>query len=171
MKTQKELIEQQRAELDTEWNKKYHNGQFVIQRRFGKCGMDKSGFVSIYGLHWNRRRRNSCSSYYGVSCNMSVPHTDGYFIDSDIVDNKERFFNNRPITLHKTQNSSWGRCILSDNMVNCLEKAEKLNFPKKLIDRFKKEYSDRIKLGDSYYNRFNGEYKYSVVVDEVTEAE
>ena len=85
--TYKEFRTKHKKVLNNKWNIRYPNGQFVLQRRYGKHGFGGDKIYS-YGIHFNSKRRTSRTSYKG----LSVIYKHGI------------------IKMFNFQNNSFGRC-------------------------------------------------------------
>jgi hypothetical protein len=67
MKTQKQLLEESRIQLDAAWNTKYPNGQFCLQLlKQGWRGLTENK----WGIHWLPSRPTSHAVPLGVSVVM-----------------------------------------------------------------------------------------------------
>lgn len=115
MTTYKEFQQQHKQELDDQFHTKYPRGQFVLQKYHSRVYSK-----TIYGMHWNPRRRTSRSSPRGVS----ISCVGGSIIES------------------KWQNNSWGKCNYYKDLDTAIKNAENLGFPKKVITIFKKKYAE-----------------------------
>jgi len=122
MKTQKELIREHRQGLDKRFVEKYPNGLFTVQLRYGKYGYDKKtgSIATIYGIHYNVKRRTSWCSYRGISVE----------------------FDKRKDTIHveTSQNNSFGYCYHADSFDKCIALATKHNLPAIIVNEFQKAF-------------------------------
>jgi len=111
MKTQTQMIKESRIQLDKAWNKKYPNGSFCIQI-----------WNDYRGLHWNKRRRTSHTTYKGLTVESKIPyHYDGIYVS-------------------KFQNNAFGKCYYEKTLDDLIDHARDLKINEELIIRFIGEF-------------------------------
>jgi hypothetical protein len=119
-RTQKELLTEQRAELDQAWREKYPMGQFVIQR-WSPCGKRER-----QNLYWNSRRNTSATKYRGVGIESEGPYGEPGPIRADY------------------QNNSFGRCTYYQTLERLRDAALKFGFSQAQVDLFEAAYFETI---------------------------
>jgi hypothetical protein len=127
MKTQKQLLEEHRRELDLKFHERYPNGQFVLQIKpeGTKRPITKTHYT-IYGMYWNPKRRTSGgSSARGLSV---------YYYEKD---------GKVTIEVGEYQNSSFGKCYYYDNFNDFIRSARYKGFPKRVVSTFILKFSHR----------------------------
>ena len=121
MKTQKQLLEAHRLQLDERFLAKYPNGQFVLQYR-GDMGLAERG-EAYFVISWNPKRSTSHVRYKGIS----VKHNP----------------KSQTLTHCITQNNSFGRCNNYDTLEKLLAACERKDVPTLLVEGFVERYNDR----------------------------
>jgi hypothetical protein len=125
MKTQKQLIEAQRKQLDERFHAKYPNGQFVLQYRFD-MGLKARG-EDHYNIHWHPRRSTSHCRYKGISVQQNTK--------------------SNTVSHHDYQNNSFGRCNSYDSLDKLCAACIKKDVPEGLIGAFVLRYERRAAEG------------------------
>jgi hypothetical protein len=119
-KTQQQLLDEHRAELDAEYQAKYPQGQFVLQLR-------RSGEV---GLYWNPRRNTSHTRYRGIGTNSRKLYE---YTDS--------------INQVNYQNCSFDTCRRYKTLNKLVEAAKRAGVNEELIAAFAERYNNRASEG------------------------
>lgn len=114
MKTQRELLEEHRKELDRAWRARYPNGQFVLQQWDRRLG------GPWIALHWNPKRNTSHVKYRGVSV--------------------RQYRGEESIIVESYQNNSFGKVRNYDSMEKLLAAATRANASAELITKFLAEH-------------------------------
>lgn len=120
MKTQRELLEEHRKQLDEQFVKKYPNGKFTLQNFHG------------FSLHWCPRRSTGAIKHRGISttnARTTPENRDGKIIQEN------------------HQSCAFGKCYNYDSLEKLLAACQKRNVPEELIAAFKERYLDRAKEG------------------------
>lgn len=120
MKTQKELLEKHRAELDAKFRAKYPKGKFCLEQTEAWLS-----YRATFGLYWEPRRPTSHSRYKGIAVKISLP---------DNVQHSN--FANMAVCGPFKRNDY-------DTLEKLLTRCKKVGVPKQLVDAFVKRYNAR----------------------------
>jgi hypothetical protein len=128
-KTQRELLETQRKQLDERYVEKYPQGKFCVQYR-GDMGLLEQG-LDFWGLHWSPTRSTGAVKRKGITIYLRKYLSRETNIISSGIE-------------HATyQNCSFGKCNNYDSLEKMIAFCAKRDVPKELVEAFQKRYQDR----------------------------
>ncbi len=149
MKTQRELLESHRINLDAQWRAKFPRGRFVLQMRgfqkdskFPVFGTSKKPTVedSVVTLAWEPRRRTSHSAPCGVCVQ-----------DGDFYGGVNGYGVKKSIKIEKYLNNTWGFVKDFADLESLVDYVKKTGVGNDVIECFVKEYDEkhtRFTIGD-----------------------